>query len=1111
MSGPSATLLLDRAGSGKTRRLLDSLQDVVTGDPLGDEVLLVVPPQATFDYERLVASTVGPTLRVRVLDPRRLVTHLLDGTQAAAMPEVDEAGRQLLVSLALRQTADQLATLRDVAQQPGTAAMVDAALGDLRAAEVDLDDFASSNDELSVKLSDLKIVRERYDALLDSRLDPAGRHDAAIATARSSNRLRWSRLYVDGFRLLTRPERRLLAAVAARAEATLAAFTCEADADVVGTGLFATTRASVTAFEAELSDAGVAVRRASLTDQKPRLSSAAIRLLERDAAQPRPSQAIDIDALEVHALDAADPVAEAKACVAVVKDWLIDGVSPSECAVLFRQSEQATRVLLDAAAEVGLPIFVDRRKPAWNHACVRLVKSVLACALDGWSTRNALALAKSRLAVAEASDAEQLELFVRSDQIRGRQMWEQAEPWLALEEDDAEAATIAERVRRRLVDAVALLRQSLDAERIVADHVAALQSVLEAFDVDAGIAAMAERESDRPEAADEHVGAWAAVQDLIGRLASLAPEASVDGETFAAMLLGGLDRLQFATTPPTAEAVVLADVERVVLPAGVKRAVVVGLSEGIFPQAGRDEALLDDGDRAALRQRGLDVPADDGAEERRLAYRAFTIASEQLVLLRPKHDASGRPMPESSFRVHARQLLGLDVETVERPVASERDATAYVLAKVNNRTPLTTLATHLYNAVRDGDVARRTWPSLSWSNRPALSEFTRSSLLGETLEAKVDRLEDFARCPFRHFAKHALSLPEPRPTDDAFRETALLTHDGLAGVVRDVASGRLDWQDAVAIERSTQFHVRRAAGKLRGGSLAETRVGRFVIARVTRTLVDVLAAQQAALSRGRMTPAYSDVRYGSEEHDALPPLELTTRRGRRVLLSGRIDRIDLARTLDGETIPCSLAIDYRSGSAESVTRNLRLGLSFGIVVHLLALQSHGSRLTPSPAEEAFGSLVVPSGRRMTSVDDVQEALDQPTELRLLRNKPRGIIDYDHLPLLDATFAGTNEERHEPGTSDAFAASITKAGLPSKRGSDVLTTEQMDGLVEGVRLAVVDVADGILDGHIEPKPFRIGKTTPCGSCGFRPLCRFETPEDAYRRVTPIPIPEADDDV
>ncbi len=49
--------------------------------------------------------------------------------------------------------------------------------------------------------------------------------------------------------------------------------------------------------------------------------------------------------------------------------------------------------------------------------------------------------------------------------------------------------------------------------------------------------------------------------------------------------------------------------------------------------------------------------------------------------------------------------------------------------------------------------------------------------------------------------------------------------------------------------------------------------------------------------------------------------------------------------------------------------------------------------------------------------------------------------------------------------------------------------------------VRELADRLMDGCIEVRPYKMGDATPCTYCDFRSLCRFDPAQDDYLSMPP----------
>src|SRR5207244_538573 len=95
------------------------------------------------------------------------------------------------------------------------------------------------------------------------------------------------------------------------------------------------------------------------------------------------------------------------------------------------------------------------------------------------------------------------------------------------------------------------------------------------------------------------------------------------------------------------------------------------------------------------------------------------------------------------------------------------------------------LATHppLGDAI---DVMRfRAWKALGYANQGALSRDIAQKLFAAPLHASVTRIESFAACPFKHFARYGLELRE-RDDEEAVSAMDLgnVFHHVLEKIVR---------------------------------------------------------------------------------------------------------------------------------------------------------------------------------------------------------------------------------------------------------------------------------------------------------------------------------------
>jgi len=277
--------------------------------------------------------------------------------------------------------------------------------------------------------------------------------------------------------------------------------------------------------------------------------------------------------------------------------------------------------------------------------------------------------------------------------------------------------------------------------------------------------------------------------------------------------------------------------------------------------------------------------------------------------------------------------------------------------------------------------------------------------------------------------------------------------------------------------------------QLRGEIMLSTARNRYLLSRIEQTLEEVTAGQEAAARRGRFAPAFAELSFGGP-YGKLPGLTIDTPSHRSVILQGKIDRVDL---IAGEA--AFAVIDYKLHGNRLPLDRVYHGLALQLLTYLLVLQENGEKLTGkkiTPAAAFYVKLL----RQLEEVkhpDDAAAPDQPPIDLRV---KPRGIFQENYLPSLDFNCVPTK-------ASDVVKAHLVKDGSCGYKGrNDNATTTEFAAIIQHVRQRVGELADLILDGQIEVDPYHIQGITPCPTCEFRSLCRFDPAINRYKYLQPM---------
>jgi ATP-dependent helicase/nuclease subunit B len=821
---------------------------------------------------------------------------------------------------------------------------------------------------------------------------------------------------------------------------------------------------------------------------------------------------------DIELITAPDRRAEVDAAARKIRQWMLDGFRLRDIAVLTRSLDNYAELIDASFREHAIPYFVDRRRAAAHHPVPQVVRAILLLALHNWPHDAVMTLLKSGLCGLSLTEADEVENYVLMHRIRGAE-WASTNPWRYVRSkltrgSDEELAPAEqfelERIdglRRKVVNPLRpfLTKIPVDAKLSIRQYIVELFAVLERFNIRK---TLLEWIKDTPdlEQRGEHEQVWAELIKLLDQMADVMGEELVQPADFLAILESGLEQFDLALTPPTVDQVLVGGVERTRTPA-LRATIVLGLNEGEFPHAPRDQTILSDGERRALAARKMEIDPDTQRrllDENFLGYIAFTRGSERLLATRAASDDAGRAVMPSQFwkRVRAtfpdapHQEIRRDDSSVET-IGTPRQLVTRLMRWVRDGAQEIAwtslyqwLSQHQFTSDAIDVMRFRAWRALAYDNQSILSSELAKRLFPSPLGASVSRIETFATCPFKHFARYGLELNEREDAEVSALDLGNVYHGILEQLVRDMVRSHKTWgADPKNITDQAISKLAKEIGEsLKGELMLSSARNQYLLAHVERTLGQVIDTQSAGAARGRFKPIRAELEFGSSAPESLPPLELKTPEGNRLRLRGKIDRVDLL-----EDQAAFAVIDYKlSGSQLSLDRVYH-GISLQLLTYLLVLQANGQQLAGkklTPAAAFYVKLL----RQLDDVKHPSEATPPEDEAFHLSVKPRGLIH--------RKFLGALDDHLGPGVrSEVVQAALKRDGeLGHRNISDAAEASEFAALLRHVEKRLGQLGDQIIAGRIDVSPFRMGQITPCPSCDYRAVCRFDTLTNRYNHLT-----------
>lgn len=1137
----SLRFIIGRAGSGKTRTCLDEIRAELEARPAGTPLVLLVPEQATFQTEYMLATTPGLKgfIRAQALSFRRLAYRVLQEAGGAARPHIGELGKRMLLRRLLEQRRKEIRIFRRSISRPGFADSLARTLGeiknyciepaDLTAAAAALRDLQGA-ETLAEKLEDLYLLYNDLEEFLEDRfIDPDDYLNLLADRLPMSDVVRNGDVWIDGFSGFTPQEFRVLASLmrhARRVNIALCADLKTLDGKLDNTGAFYPIQETYESLCQLAAREGILVERPLVLDDAGgmRYLSPEIAHLEKHFfSYPAPKWSGAGGGVTLVA--AANPRAETEGVAREITALCRDaGYRYRDIIILLRDFDHYADLISSVFADHGIPVFIDQKRPVMHHPLVELVRAALEVVASDWSFDPVFRFLKTDLTPLAREEVDLLENYVLAHGIRGSR-WTDGRLWeyrrrLSLEEDseitEAEAAELEEinRIRRQ---AVAFLDEFCQAAgraanvRAVSEALFHLLERMEAPELLESWSKLAESEG-LLEMAREHGQIWDGLTALLDQVVEALGDEVLTIEEYAAVLDAGLAGMRLGLIPPGFDQVVVCSLERSRSPEA-RAAFVMGACDGTLPARVADSGILSEGERERLQAVGLKLAP--GArrrvfDEQYLIYIALTRSSEKLYLSYPLADDEGGANAPSPVAARIKELLpGL----AERSWPVEPDGAGVdEISFVSS--PGRTLS-HLVTRMREFKAGRSVdplWQDVySWFMRSEYKEkasYVLSSLFssnregrlpagvgralyGRRLKTSVSAIEKFRACPFAHFLARGLNLQERAVYKVGAPDLGQFFHSALKLFGERVREMGINWGqlDNDACRALAGDVVDQLAPRLQNEILISTARRRYLTGKLKRTVQQTALILAEHSRRGSFQPVGLELAFGPGGD--LPAVTFVLPGGAEMVLAGRIDRIDAAQ---GDAGLYLRIIDYKSGR---VTISLQ-DIYYGLKLQLLAYLDVALRY----AEKLAGGSTLPGAILYFRIDDplvrTEGAIPAEAEIEkmIMREfRMTGIVlaNPQVVKLMDNSLSGD---------SDLIPVQIKKDGGFSAR-SAVLTPAQFTLLREHLRRQLTSAGSDIMDGVVDISPYRRGANRPCRYCPYKPVCQFDIllEGNTYRFIKP----------
>ena len=913
-------LICGPSGCGKTSLLIDAIRKDILD---GKRCFLLVPEQQAYISERDLPAVLPQNagLFFEVVNFSGLAEDVFREYGGVTQGAVDNGIRSLLMW-------DTLRTLAPLLRQYGKSAGGDAtltslmlqAVEELHSNGIEADRLESAAKQLpegcalQKKLYDLALVDAVFRSKTESCFgsDPSDRLLRLAKVLREHRYFEGCRLYIDSFTSFTVQEYAVLREILKQADSvTVSLLTDDFSSSLPH---FESTVKTAKRLQKLASEADTPVQKTALaakTEGKPR----ALSILERDLWRfdlTRDAREIPEDRSALRSTVCANLYEESEAAALHILELVQNGLRYGDIAVVVRDIE-VYRGVLDAAFERhGIPYFLSERTDLSAKPLSRLILSALRAVSRHYHVQDVMTLVKTGLVGVDFADAAMFEEYCETWHISGSRftdaVWSMNPDGLTTERS-ARADRILEaanRVRRTVIEPLQTLAAELRLSNRLPDRCRAIYHYLCNLRVSEALSERARTElaAGQRREAGETVRLYRFMTDTLSTLSAVLPDAELTVDELIAALTMLFAETNLGSVPNLHDCVVIGSASTLRVE-NVKASLLLGLCEGEFPRAVGDDGILSETDKAQLEEFGILLDSRErtrSSEELLYVYRAMTKPTEELYL---------------------------------STVAAQTDGSARTPSLAFSRVGfLFDLAPESF----DADAVRRalgTSPFVTDDTVLKLPEVT----VPITLRLSQSKMQTFILCPYRYYSTYHLKLREKKDSRPSYADDGLFLHYVFEKFLR----ASLDGNGKLSVPHEDEIDP--LADRIIDTYLAEVcplppehmdRRLLHLFARLRKLAGMMLRDILGELRMSGFVPAKFEQIIGMRGEDGLPPVTLELKNGSRVVLSGKVDRVDLYEA-DGKLYV--RVVDYKSGVHKFSTDDVRSGMDIQLVLYLFAVLS----------------------------------------------------------------------------------------------------------------------------------------------------------------------------
>ena len=740
-----------------------------------------------------------------------------------------------------------------------------------------------------------------------------------------------------------------------------------------------------------------------------------------------------------------------------------------------------------------IPVFIDEKRDLNQNIIIQYVLSILEILVKNFSSESVFSYVKLGFCEIDEDEIFKLENYCNKWGIK-QNKWKKD---FNIEAEDKSKKQEVERLnelRKQIIMPLIELKESIKKEKTAINVTKSLYEFIQNQKIEEKVISRISKleEEKNIDLSNEYKSSYQVLIEILDEIVLIFNEEKISLDNYSKILKIGLKNSGLGKIPGTQDQVTFGDVNRS-RSHKVQNIFIIGLNDGSFPSINKDEGFFNDLDREELKQDGIELAKgtlEQLYEDNFNIYKAFTTAENQLYLSYVSTDSESKSLRPSILinkikKMFPKLIEKSDVINKEYDLFNKEVTYEELIEnidKIRNGESIDKIWYEIYNYYKSQNEWKEKLfedlEGLRYSNLPnQIKKANIDKLYGNKLNTSVSQLERYRSCPFSYYLQYGLKLKEKEELKIQSFNTGSFMHETIDEFFEYVR------EEQILLTQIEEDKIKEIVSQIIDKNLNLSKNYIFTATAKYKVLVKRLKRiVSKALKYIIETLIYSDFDIEGTEIEfnkkgKYPPIVLELDNGKKVEITGKIDRIDTADSDDGKYLRI---IDYKSSSKNIDLNEVYAGLQIQLLTYTDAICKAEDIM---PAGVFYFSLL----EQMIKAD--KKVSDEEIEDMIRKNfRMKGLI------LADVKIIKMNDNTLKTGSSKMVPAAITQSGTVNEKWTNGVNKEQFKILQDYIDKTIKDISKEILSGKIDLKPYNKKGKTPCEYCSYKSICGFNTKQN-----------------